>query len=163
VLDQSAIDLAFGLFCIGSVFVTSLDVKFPAQPAFTLTSAELTDAFTRLTDIAATKCPSPPLFVWMPDYHETTTASPTASLGASAHLPSAFMRWPFLPASADLERSSLTGYAAAASFEPARMQRLARAIARDARRIGFHVLGSVPLHRTRRSANGVFIFSCQRL
>ncbi len=38
--------------------------------------------------------------------------------------------------------STLSGFAAAAVFEPARLQRLARSVARDARAMGFHVLGS---------------------
>lgn len=172
-LDAAAVDLALGFFCVGSVFVTSLEVAFPGQPAFALTPAQLTDIFTRLSAATTARCRAPPLFVWLPDYADAIVP-PLASVGAPAQAPSAFMQWPFLPSldeaaspssatgstgpgtaastgasaaaasggAAAHTASTLSGLAAAAVFEPARMQRLARAVARDARALGFHVLGS---------------------
>ncbi len=175
-LDAAAVDLALGFFCVGSVFVTSLEVAFPGQPAFALTPAELTDIFARLRAATTARCRAPPLFVWLPDYADAIVP-PLASVGAPAQAPAAFMQWPFLPSLDEQQpatapffsapstgtstgtstgsgagavsaaagahtASTLSGLAAAAVFEPARMQRLARAVARDARALGFHVLGS---------------------
>ena len=52
-LDAAAVDLALGFFCVGSVFVTSLEVAFPGQPAFALTPAELTRVRLALREFGA--------------------------------------------------------------------------------------------------------------
>ncbi len=164
-LDTSQVELALGLFCVGTIYVAQVDIVKPGC-TFSLTETDITHILERLR--ALTQCPIPPLVMWLPDYADTPSSIP--SILADAESSGAFMRWPF-PAAArptsvaamtpgtplpfSLDDLPLSASGAAAAQQPELVRQVSAAVGARARALGFHILGTVPLLRGRRTSTGL--------
>jgi hypothetical protein len=164
-LDTSQVELALGLFCVGTIYVAQVDIVKPGC-TFSLTETDIVNILSRLREL--TQCSVPPLVMWLPDYADTASSIP--SILADAESSGAFVRWPFpaaarptsvaaltpgIPLPFSLDDLPLSASAAAAAQQPDLVRQVSAAVGARARALGFHILGTVPLQRGRRTSTGL--------